>query len=218
MFIDSDLMNVWNILEIRKDLDKGYGYIGEDIRFMLATTSWIFLRQEGKKLFNKHMKYNLFYSRSIGSIIYVPAFMCRDFSKCDSFQLVKHVPNYNHSNTEQRILNEKAFDYQYQEKIQIILDRETESLLNCGERKQLEIHQYEKQAEIALKLQMKENELRHAESLEKFRVIADDFSKELSLLLKKYNVELYYSISDEDTNIKFNGEELGISITELIHD
>ena len=65
---------------------------------------------------------------------------------------------------------------------------------------------------------MKENELRHTEALEKFRFIADDFSTELSLLLKKYNVELYYSISDEDTNIKYNGEELGISITELIHD
>ena len=52
MFVDSDLMNVWTILEIRSDLDKGYGYIGQDIRFMLASTSWIFLRQEGKKLFN----------------------------------------------------------------------------------------------------------------------------------------------------------------------
>ena len=151
MFVDSDLMNVWNILEIRSDLNKGYGYVGQDIRFMLATTSWIFLRQEGKKFFNKHQKYNLFYSKAIGAVIYVPAFMCRDFSKCEDFQLCKRVPNYNHSNTEQRILNEKAFDYQYQEKIQIILDRETESLLNCGERKQLEIHQHEKQAEIALK-------------------------------------------------------------------
>ena len=26
MFVDKDLMNVWNILEIRKDFDKGFGY------------------------------------------------------------------------------------------------------------------------------------------------------------------------------------------------
>ena len=70
MFEDFDLMNVWNILEIRKDLDKGYGYVGHDIRNMMATASWIFLRQEGKKLFNKHMKYNLFYSKAIGAVIY----------------------------------------------------------------------------------------------------------------------------------------------------
>ena len=218
MFVDSDLMNVWNILEIKSNSNKGYEYTGKDIRYMIGTTSWIFLRQEGKKLFNKHMKYNLFYSKAIGAVIYVPAFMCRDFSKCYGVQLVKHVPNYNHSNTEQRILNEKAFDYQYQEKIQIILDRETESLLNCGERKQLEIHQHEKQAEIDRKLQMTESEIRVTEALEKFETIAEEFSTELSLLLKKYNIELYYNTCDENTNIKFNGEELGISITELIRD
>ena len=216
MFVDFDLQNVWNILEIRKDLDKGYGYIGQDIRFMMATTSWIFLRQEGKKFFNKHQKYNMFYSRSIGAIIYVPAFMCIDFHRCEGTQLNKHVPNFNHSSTEYHILNEKAFDYAYQEKIEIILDRETEDLLNCGEKKQIEIDQCEKQAQIALKLQMSENELRHAEALEKFKAIADDFSTELSTLLKKYNIELYYSISDENTNIKYNGEELNITLTELI--
>ena len=158
----------------------------------------------------------MFYSRSIGAIIYVPAFMCIDFHRCEGTQLCKHIPNYNHSSTEYRILNEKAFDYAYQEKIELILDRETEDLLNYGEKKQIEIDQYEKQAQIALKLQMSENELRHAEALEQFEVIADDFSKELSLLLKKYNVELYYSISDENTNIKYNGEELNITLTELI--
>jgi hypothetical protein len=216
MFVDSDLMNVWNILEIRTDLNKGYGYIGQDIRFMLGTTSWIFLRQEGKKLFNKHMKYNLFYSNAIGAVIYVPAFMCRDFSKCEGYQLNKRIPNYNHSSTEHRILNEKAFDYQYQEKIQIILDRETESLLNCGEKKQAEINELEEQAKIAQKLQMEENELRYTEALEQFEAIADDFSTELSLLLKKYKVELYYNSCDEDTNIKYNGEELNIAITDLV--
>ena len=117
MFEDFDLMNVWNILEIRKDLDKGYGYVGHDIRNMIAATSWIFLRQEGKKFFNKHQKYNIFYSRSIESIIYVPAFMCIDFHRCEGTQLNKHIPNYNHSSTQYQILNEKAFDYDYQEKI-----------------------------------------------------------------------------------------------------
>ena len=63
---------------------------------------------------------------------------------------------------------------------------------------------------------MSENELRHTEALEQFKVIADDFSKELSLLLKKYNIELYYSISDENTDIKYNGEELNITLTELV--
>ena len=62
MFVDYDLMNVWNILEIKKDSNKGYGYVGNDLRMMMGTTSWIFLRQEGKKLFNKHQKYNIFYS------------------------------------------------------------------------------------------------------------------------------------------------------------
>ena len=28
MFVDKDLMNVWNILEIRKDSNKGFGYDG----------------------------------------------------------------------------------------------------------------------------------------------------------------------------------------------
>ena len=51
MFVDHDIMNVWNILEIRKDLDKGYGYVGHELRYMMGTTSWIFLRQEGKKFF-----------------------------------------------------------------------------------------------------------------------------------------------------------------------
>lgn len=216
MFVDHDLMNVWNILKIRKDLDKGYGYIGQDIRNMIGTTSWIFLRQEGKKFFNKHQKYNIFYSRSIGAIIYIPAFMCIDFHRCEGTQLNKGVPNFNHSSTQYHILNEKAFDYAYQDKIEIILDRETEDLLNCGEKKQREIDAFEKQAKIAYKLQMEENELRYAEALEKFKTIADDFSTELSLLLKKYNIELYYSISDEDTDIKYNGEELNITLTELI--
>ena len=216
MFEDFDLMNVWNILEIRKDLDKGYGYVGHDIRNMMATASWIFLRQEGKKFFNKHQKYNIFYSRSIESIIYVPAFMCIDFHSCYGTQLNKHIPNYNHSSTQYQILNEKAFDYDYQEKIEIILDRETEDLLKCGEKKQIEIDELEEQAKIAQRLQMTENELRYAEALEKFKTIADDFSTELSLLLKKYNIELYYSISDENTDIKYNGEELNITLTELI--
>lgn len=38
----------------------------------------------------------------------------------------------------------------------------------------------------------------------------------MSLLLKKYNVELYYNSCDEDTNIKYNGEELNVAITDLI--
>lgn len=216
MFVDQDLMNVWNILEIRKDLDKGYGYIGQDIRFMLSTTSWIFLRQEGKKFFNKHQKYNIFYSRSIGAIIYVPAFMCIDFHRYEGTYLCKRIPNYNRSSTEYHILNEKAFDYDYQEKIEIFLDRETEDLLKCGEKKQAEIDELEEQAKIAQRLQMTENERRHAEALEQFKTIADDFSTELSLLLKKYNIELYYSISDENTDIKYNGEELNITISELV--
>ena len=49
-----------------------------------------------------------------------------------------------------------------------------------------------------------------------FKTIVDDFSTELSLLLKKYNVELYYNSCDEDTNIKYNGEELNVAITDLI--
>lgn len=216
MFVDQDLMNVWNILEIRKDLDKGYGYVGHDIRMMMATASWIFLRQEGKKLFNKHQKYNIFYSRGIGAIIYVPAFMCIDFQRCEGTQLNKRIPNFNHSSTEFHILNEKSFDYDYQEKIEIILDRKTDDLLKCGEKKQIEIDELEEQARIAKRLQMTEDERRHTEALEQFKTIADDFSKELSLLLKKYNVELYYSISDENTDIKYNSEELNITLTELI--
>lgn len=216
MFVDQDLMNVWNILDIRKNSDKGYGYVGQDIRFMIATTSWIFLRQEGKKFFNKHQKYNLFYSRSIGSIIFVPAFMCIDFHRYEGTQLNRHVPNFNHSSTQYRILNEKAFDYAYQDKIEIILDRETEDLLKGGEKKQIEIDKVEKREKIAQKLQMEEHELRYAEALEKFKAISDDFSLELMALLKKYNVELYYNISDENTDIKYNGEELNITLTELI--
>jgi hypothetical protein len=216
MFVDQDLMNVWNILEIRKDLDKGYGYVGHDIRMMMATASWIFLRQEGKKFFNKHQKYNIFYSRSIGAVIHVPAFMCIDFHMCEGTQLNKRIPNFNHSSTEFHILNEKSFDYDYQEKIEIILDRETDDLLKCGEKKQIEIDELEEQARIAKRLQMTEDERRHAEALEQFKAIADDFSKELSLLLKKYNVKLYYSISDENTDIKYNGEELNITINELV--
>lgn len=216
MFEDFDLMNVWNILEIKKDSEKGYRYVGHDIRYMIATASWIFLRQEGKKFFNKHQKYNLFYSRRIGAIIYVPAFMCIDFHRYEGTRLSKRIPNFNHSSTQFNILNEKAFDYDYQEKIEIILDRETEDLLKCGEKKQLEIDELEEQARIAQRLQMTENERRHAEALEQFKVIADDFSKELSLLLKKYNVELYYSISDENTDIKYNSEELNITLSELV--
>ena len=216
MFIDQDLMNVWNILEIRKDRDEGYGYVGQDIRYMMATTSWIFLRQEGKKFFNKHQKYNIFYSRSIGAIIYVPAFMCIDFHRYEGTRLSKRIPNFNHSSTEYHILNEKSFDYDYQEKIEIILDRETENLLKCGEKKQVEIDELEEQARIAKRLQMTENERRHIEALEQFKTVADDFSKELSLLLKKYNIELYYSISDENTDIKYNGEELNITLTDLV--
>ena len=216
MFIDHDLMNVWNILEIRKDLDKGYGYVGHDIRMMMATASWIFLRQEGKKFFNKHQKYNIFYSRGIGAIIYVPAFMCIDFHSHEGTRLNRRIPNFNHSSTEYHILNEKSFDYDYQEKIEIILDRETEDILKCGEKKQIEIDELEEQARIAKRLQMTEDERRHAEALEQFKAIANDFSNELSLLLKKYNVELYYSISDETTDIKYNGEELNITLSELV--
>ena len=216
MFEDFVLMDVWNIREVRKDLDKGYGYVGHDLRHMIAAASWIFLRQEGKKFFNKHQKYNIFYSRSIGAVIYVPAFMCIDFHRYEGTQLCKRIPNYNRSSTQYQILNEKAFDYDYQEKIEIILDRETEDLLKCGEKKQTEINELEEQAKIAQRLQMTEDERRHAEALEQFKIIADDFSKELSLLLKKYNVELYYSISDENTDIKYNGEELNITINELV--
>lgn len=158
MFVDKDLMNVWNILEIRKDSDKGFGYVGHDIRMMMATASWIFLRQECKKFFNKHQKYNVFYSRSIGAIIYIPAFMCVDFQRNEGKQLCKGIPNFNHSSTEYHILNEKSFDYDYQEKIEIILDRETKDLLKCGEKKQTEIDELEKQARIDLKRQNEENE------------------------------------------------------------
>ena len=216
MFVDHDIMNVWNILEIRKDSDKGFGYAGHDLRMMIASASWIFLRQEGKKFFNKHQKYNVFYSRNIGAIIYIPAFMCVDFQRNEGKQLCKHIPNFNHSSTEYHILNEKSFDYDYQEKIEIILDRETKDLLKCGEKKQAEIDELEKQARIDLKRQNEENERRYSEALEQFKTIADDFSTELSLLLKKYNVELYYNSCDEDTNIKFNDEELNIAITDLV--
>lgn len=216
MFVDHDLMNVWNILEIRKDLDKGYGYIGQDIRYMMSTASWIFLRQEGKKFFNKHQKYNIFYSRSIGAIIYIPAFMCIDFHRYEGTRLCKHIPNFNHSSTQYRILNEKAFDHAYQEKTEMVLDRETEDLLNYGEKKQIEIDKLEKQAQIARKLQMSENELKVTEALEKFEIISNKFSTELLTLLKKYNIELYYNLCDENTNIKYDGVELGITLTELI--
>lgn len=216
MFVDHDLMNVWNILEIRKDSNKGYGYVGWDIRQMMGTTSWIFLRQEGKKFFNKHQKYNIFYSRSIGAIIYVPAFMCIDFHRYEGTRLCKCIPNFNHSSTEFHILNEKSFDYDYQEKIEIILDRETEDILKCGEKKQIEIDELEEQARIARSLEMSENERKYEKALEQFKAIANDFSTELSLLLKKYNIELYYSICDENTDIKYNGEELNITLTELI--
>lgn len=216
MFVDHDIMNVWNILEIRKGSDKGYGYVGHDVRLMIGNTSWIFLRQEGKKFFNKHQKYNIFYSRNIGAIIYIPAFMCVDFQRNEGKQLCKHIPNFNHSSTEYHILNEKSFDYDYQEKIEIILDRETKDLLKCGEKKQAEIDELEKQAKIDLKLQNEENELRRSEALKQFETISNEFSKELSLLLKKYNVELYYNSCDEDTNIKFNDEELNIAITDLV--
>ena len=185
MFEDFDLMNVWNILEIRKDLDKGYGYVGHDIRMIMANASWIFLRQEGKKFFNKHQKYNIFYSRSIRAIIYVPAFMCIDFHRCEGTQLCKRIPNYNHSSTQYQILNEKAFDYDYQEKIEIILDRETEDLLKCGEKKQAEIDELEEQAKIAQRLQMTENERRHAEALEQFKTIADDFFNRIIFAFEK---------------------------------
>ena len=113
-------------------------------------------------------------------------------------------------------MNEKSFDYDYQEKIEIILDRETEDILKCGEKKQIEIDELEEQARIAKRLQMTEDERRHDEALEQFKAIANDFSNELSLLLKKYNVELYYSISDENTDIKYNGEELDITLSELV--
>ena len=167
MFVDHDIMNVWNILEIRKDSDKGFGYVGHDIRMMMATASWIFLRQEGKKFFNKHQKYNVFYSRSIGAIIYIPAFMCVDFQRNEGKQLCKYIPNFNHSSTEYHILNEKSFDYDYQEKIEIILDRETKDLLKCGEKKQAEIDELEKQARIDLKRQNEENKRRYSEALER---------------------------------------------------
>ena len=63
---------------------------------------------------------------------------------------------------------------------------------------------------------MKKTNDRYSEALEQFKTIVDDFSTELSLLLKKYNVELYYNNCDEDTNIKYNGEELNVAITDLI--
>ena len=63
---------------------------------------------------------------------------------------------------------------------------------------------------------MKKTNNRYSEALEQFKTIVDDFSTELSLLLKKYNVELYYNSCDEDTNIKYNGEELNVVITDLI--
>ena len=155
MFVDKDLMNVWNILEIRKDSDKGFGYVGHDIRMMMATASWIFLRQEGKKFFNKYQKYNIFYSRSIGAIIYIPAFMCVDFQRNEGKTLCKYIPNFNHSSTEYHILNKKSFDYDYQEKIEIILDRETKDLLKCGEKKQAEIDELENRQELILSVKMK---------------------------------------------------------------
>lgn len=216
MFVDHGIMSVWNILEIKKDSDKGYGYVGHDVRYMMGTTSWIFLRQEGKKFFNKRQKYNVFYSRSFRAIIYIPAFMCVDFQRSEGKQLCKYIPNFNHPSTEYHILNEKAFDYDYQEKIEIILDRETEDLLNCGEKKQIKIDELEKQAKIDLKRQNEEKELRYEEALKQFEVISDELSKELSLLLKKYNVELYYNNCDEDTNIKYNGEELNVAVTDLV--
>ena len=85
----------------------------------------------------------------------------------------------------------------YQEKIEIILDRETKDLLNCGEKKQIKIDELEKQAKTDLKLQNEENELRRSEALKQFETISNEFSKELSLLLKKYNVDLYYNNYDE---------------------
>ena len=67
-----------------------------------------------------------------------------------------------------------------------------------------------------LKRQNEENERRYSEALKHFKTIADGFSTDLSLLLKKYNVELYYNSCDEYTNIKYNGEELNVAITDLI--
>lgn len=63
---------------------------------------------------------------------------------------------------------------------------------------------------------MKKTNDRYSEALEQFKTIVDEFSTELSLLLKKYNIELYYNSCDEDTNIKYNGEELNVAITDLI--
>ena len=85
--------------------------------------------------------------------------MCVDFQRNEGKQLCKHIPNFNHSSTEYHILNEKSFDYDYQEKIEIILYRETKDLLTCGEKKQAEIDELENRQKLILSFKMKKMNL-----------------------------------------------------------
>lgn len=216
MFVDEKLMDVWKITEITKNENNKFSYPGKDILYMLATTSWIFLKQEGKAFkSSKKRKYNIFYSNSIGTIMYVPAFMCIDFHSYEGMKLNKQIPNYNLSNTEYNILNKNAFDFNSYDKMEIYIDLESENLLNYGEKIYNNILQIEKQQKLLDRLSMDEATLKHTIASEKFELILNDFSSDFQALLKKYNIELYYNYSNNNTSIKYDGVELEWTIDDF---
>jgi hypothetical protein len=210
MFADSSLENYFKLIE-RETNNKnelvGYKHVGRDIAFMIATTSWIYIRQEVKNFIGRNIKYNIFYSKSIGTIIYIPAFVCIDFHRYDDI---------NCSNTKYKILNNNAFNMDCYDKLDIIIDRSNEKLLDIFEKIQDEILYNEEQERIEAYNKKSDEEKHYIDMTNEFKSIQGEFSKKLKDLLDEYNIELFYDRCNEDNYIKYKGEDIRISISEIL--
>jgi hypothetical protein len=210
MFVEKDIIHNWLSYELIYDESSNldYRFIGQDILTMLSTTAFYFVRQEVKSFLNiKNMKYNMFYSPSIGTMMYVPAFMCIDFHR---------IIDYNMPNQQCKILNEKAFDYNYKDKIRILIDRTNEKILALGDATFARISAEEDRRNKEIIAKMTEEEKRKNAATNKFLLIKDDLSNKLKDVLNEYGITLYYNYMEESTCIKFNDEELTVSIVELM--
>ena len=212
MFADSSLKNSFKLLEYEtnnKNEWVGYKHVGGDIALMIATTSWIYIRQDVKNFIGRNLKYNIFYSKSIGTIIYIPAFVCIDFHRYDDI---------NHSNSSYKILNNNAFNMAYYDKLDIIIDRSNEKLLNVFEKIQDEILYNEEQKRIEEYNKMSNEEKHYIDMTNEFKTIQGEFSKKLKDLLNEYNIELFYDRCSENTYIKYKDIDLRISIDDIANE
>lgn len=210
MFFDENLQNFYTVYTI-KDAVINYEYPSKDVMYMISTTKFIYIRQEGRSLFNKNIKMNIFYSPSIGYTIYVPASIC-----LDNIQ----NPGMNSSKSENKIF--KSFEFltrsQNRSKFFIMIEANNLKYQEIGDAMYVNMLNKEADAKQKYLEKLDKEEKTRIENQAEFDKIKNEFANKFNALLKEYNITTFYSYIDEDTALKYKGIKIEETFTDFIEE